>query len=92
MESLTDQIESKPEEYIPKIDDMGGVIRAIEAGYVQQEIADSAYTYQKDVESGDQVVVGVNKYQIQEEGPTDLLLSMRLVQGRLNRRRRIGLG
>ena len=58
---------------IQKIDDMGGVIRAIEAGYIQREIGDSAYTYQKEVESGDQVVVGVNKFQIQEKAPTDLL-------------------
>ncbi|MDF1555953.1 MAG: methylmalonyl-CoA mutase family protein, partial [Deferrisomatales bacterium] len=73
VEALTDQIESKAKEYIAKIDDMGGVIRAIEAGYIQREIGDSAYTYQKEVESGDQVVVGVNKFQIHEDAPKDLL-------------------
>ena len=52
---------------------MGGVVRAIEAGYIQREIGDSAYTYQKDVESGEQVVVGVNQFQIEEETTKDLL-------------------
>ena len=73
VEALTDQIEAKAKEYIAKIDDMGGVIRAIEAGYIQREIGDSAYLYQKDVESGAQVVVGVNKFQIHEDAHKDLL-------------------
>ncbi len=73
VESLTDQIEARALEYIAKIDDMGGVIRAIEAGYIQREIGDSAYAYQKEVETGAQVVVGVNKFQIHEEAPKNLL-------------------
>jgi methylmalonyl-CoA mutase N-terminal domain/subunit len=73
VEALTDEIEAKATEYITKIDDMGGVVRAIEAGFIQQEIADSAYAYQRDIESGRQVVVGVNKFQIAEEPPKDLL-------------------
>lgn len=68
VESLTDQIEEKVWEYIHKIDDMGGAVKAIEQGYIQKEIADSSYAYQKAVESGDQVVVGVNKFTVKEEG------------------------
>ena len=73
VEALTDAIERGAEEYIGKIDDLGGVIKAIEAGYVQKEIGDSAYAYQKQVESGEQVVVGVNRFQTQEQLPKDLL-------------------
>lgn len=68
VESLTDQIEEKVWEYIHKIDDMGGAVKAIEQGYIQKEIADSSYAYQKTVESGEQVVVGVNKFTVKEEG------------------------
>jgi len=73
VEALTDAIEAKAEEYIGKIDAMGGVIKAIEAGYMQQEIADAAFAYQRSVESSDQVVVGVNRFQIQEELPKNIL-------------------
>lgn len=68
VESLTDQIEEKVWEYIHKIDDIGGAVKAIEQGYIQKEIADSSYAYQKAVESGEQVVVGVNKFTVKEEG------------------------
>lgn len=68
VESLTDQIEEKVWEYIHKIDDMGGAVKAIEQGYIQKEIADSSYAYQKAVESGEQVVVGVNKFTVKEGG------------------------
>lgn len=68
VESLTDQIEEKVWEHIHKIDDMGGAVKAIEQGYIQKEIADSSYAYQKAVESGEQVVVGVNKFTVKEEG------------------------
>ncbi len=73
VEALTDEIEKKSMEYIAKIDDMGGVVRAIEAGYIQKEIADSAYRYQKSVESAEQVVVGVNKFTVKEEPPKNIL-------------------
>ncbi|MDW7709290.1 MAG: methylmalonyl-CoA mutase family protein [Deferrisomatales bacterium] len=73
VEALTDQIESRAEEYIAKIDAMGGVVKAIEAGYLQGEIADAAYAYQRSVESGEQVVVGVNQFQIKEEMPKNML-------------------
>ncbi|MBE0616609.1 MAG: methylmalonyl-CoA mutase, partial [Proteobacteria bacterium] len=73
VEALTDQIEAKAQEYIDKIDAMGGVVKAIEAGYLQGEIADAAFAYQRSVESSDQVVVGVNMFQIKEEMPKNVL-------------------
>ncbi len=73
IEELTDSIYAKAEDYIRRIDDLGGMVEAIEKGFVQQEIQDSAYRYQKEVESGEQVVVGVNKFQIDEEPPSNLL-------------------
>jgi methylmalonyl-CoA mutase cobalamin-binding domain/chain len=60
-------------EYIRKIDGMGGAARAIEKGYMQKEIMDAAYSYQMAVEKGDQVVVGVNKFKIDEGSPKGLL-------------------
>ena len=73
VEALTNDIEEKALAYIGKIDDLGGVVRAIEAGYIQKEIADSAYSYQKAIETTEEVVVGVNKFTIEEEPPKNLL-------------------
>jgi methylmalonyl-CoA mutase, N-terminal domain len=73
VEALTDQIEAKAQEYIDKIDAMGGVVKAIEAGYLQGEIADAAFAYQRSVESAEQVVVGVNRFQVREEMPKNVL-------------------
>lgn len=73
VETLTDEIENKVWEYINKIEDLGGAVKAIEGGYMQKEIQESAYRYQKAVESGEQVVVGVNKFQMKEEKPKDLM-------------------
>lgn len=73
VESLTDETEKKAMEYINKIDELGGAAKAIEKGYIQKEIEDSSYDYQKEVESGEQVVVGMNKFQIEEEPPKGLL-------------------
>jgi len=69
IESLTNQIEAEARDYIGKIDAMGGVLRAIETGYIQQEIQKAAYEYQKAVDSGEQVVVGVNRFETEEERP-----------------------
>lgn len=66
VETLTDEMESAAFEYIKGIDEMGGAVRAIEKGYMQDEIAKAAYDFQRAVESGEQIVVGVNKYT--EEG------------------------
>jgi len=67
VEYLTNEIERQARAYIEKIDAMGGVLVAIERGYIQQEIADAAYRYQQAVERGERIVVGVNAYQIEEE-------------------------
>ncbi len=73
LEQLTDDIEKEAWDYINRIEKMGGMVQAIEAGYVQKEIQDSAYRYQKAVESGDRVVVGVNKFTVEEKEPAGLL-------------------
>jgi methylmalonyl-CoA mutase N-terminal domain/subunit len=67
IEELTTQLERRAVEYIDKIDSLGGMLRAIETGYVQQEIQDAAYEYQRAVETQDAIVVGVNKFQAAEE-------------------------
>ncbi len=73
VETLTDQIEALAQAYISKIDELGGASRAVEEGYIQREIQDSAYKIQRAIESGDEVVVGVNRYQTAEDSYTDLL-------------------
>jgi methylmalonyl-CoA mutase N-terminal domain/subunit len=73
IEALTKEIYERVEEYIRKIDEMGGAVAAIEQGYVQREIQDSAYKYQREIEKGERVVVGLNRFQIEEEKPTNLL-------------------
>lgn len=66
IEELTNQLEKKAVEYIEKIDAMGGMLKAIEAGYVQREIQEAAYEYQKAVERQSEIVVGVNRFQTAE--------------------------
>jgi methylmalonyl-CoA mutase N-terminal domain/subunit len=73
VEALTSRIYREAMEYIEKIEEMGGMVKAIEKGYVQKEIQDAAYRYQKDVEKGERIVVGVNKFTVKEEAPKDLL-------------------
>ncbi len=73
IEQLTDEIEKGAEAYIAKIDEVGGAVEAVEQGYVQREIQEAAYDYQKAIESGERVVVGVNKFATSEEPPGDIL-------------------
>jgi len=73
IEKLTNEIEAGTQDYISKIDAMGGMLRAIEAGYVQREIQKAAYDYQKAVDAGEQIVVGVNRFQAEEERPIPTL-------------------
>ena len=73
VESLTNDICQRVEAYIRKIDEMGGAPAAIEKGFIQREIQDSAYRYQQEIEKQDRIVVGMNRFQIQEEKPTNLL-------------------
>ena len=67
VEYLTDEIEQRAMEYIQKIDEMGGALKAIEQGYIQGEIQDAAYRTQQEIEKGEQVVVGVNAFQSDEK-------------------------
>ena len=73
VEKMTDEIEEKVWEYLKKIEDKGGAVKAINDGYQQREIHSSAYQYQKAVETGEKVVIGVNKFQVEEEPPSGLL-------------------
>jgi methylmalonyl-CoA mutase, N-terminal domain len=69
IEALTDKMEAEAMEYIRKIDEMGGMLKAIDTGYPQREIAEAAFAYQRQLEKNEKVVVGVNKYSIPEEIP-----------------------
>ncbi len=73
VEALTDQVEKEVMEYIKKIDDMGGAVAAIEHGFMQREIQQSAYTYQRQIETGEKIVIGVNKFLTKTDMPKDLL-------------------
>lgn len=73
IEKLTDEIESRAQEYLDKIEALGGMLRAIEKGYVQREIQDAAYKYQLAVENDETVVVGVNRFEVADEVPIKTL-------------------
>jgi methylmalonyl-CoA mutase N-terminal domain/subunit len=73
VEWLTDEMEAQALEYIRRIDDMGGMIRAVEEGYPQKEIAESAYRYQREVEAKDRIVVGVNDFLSDDGGNIPIL-------------------
>jgi methylmalonyl-CoA mutase N-terminal domain/subunit len=73
IEQLTDEIERQAQDYIQKIDDMGGALAAIEHGYMQGEIQEAAYQYQQAVEREEQIVVGVNQFQMEEQLELDQL-------------------
>ena len=76
IESLTNEIEEQAIDYISKIDEMGGMMAAIEKGYVQKQIQDAAYDYQLSIENNDRVVVGVNKFKVEEEAGSLQLLKV----------------
>ncbi len=73
IETLTREMEEAAWAYIQKIDNLGGMVRAIEKGFPQQEIADASYRYQQGVEAGEKVVVGVNRFVAEADGPIPLL-------------------
>lgn len=73
VEAMTDQIEAEVDEYIKKIDSIGGTLTAIEQGYIQKEIQNSSYRFQKEIESGERAYVGINKYTMEEPPPEGLL-------------------
>jgi methylmalonyl-CoA mutase N-terminal domain/subunit len=69
IESLTNEIEKRAAEYLGKIEVLGGMLKAIERGFVQQEIQNAAYEYQRQVDSQEAIVVGVNRFEVEEEKP-----------------------
>jgi len=80
VESLTDRIEQEALQYIRTIETMGGVAEAIESGYIQREIQKAAYRHTREVEEGRRIIVGVNRFQSEEEAPEGLLEINRKVQ------------
>lgn len=73
LETLTDELEKRALEYIARIDDMGGAVAAIERGYPQREIQNSAFIYQREIEQKQRIIVGVNDYKSASEPPVDIL-------------------
>lgn len=70
---MTDQIEKEVWAYIDRIDEMGGAVQAVEDGYMQREIHQAAYEAQKRIESKEDIIVGLNEFQLEEELQADLL-------------------
>ncbi len=73
VEALTDRVEEEAWRYIERIDALGGIVRAVEEGYPQREIAQSAYDFQRKVDSGERTIVGVNKYVSDDGDPIPTL-------------------
>ncbi len=73
VESITNTLEQSAEQYLKKIDEIGGAVVAIEQGFIQQEIQNSAYTWQQEIEKGERIVIGVNKFTMKEPSPKGLL-------------------
>ena len=73
VEWLTDEMEQRTFEYLAKIEDLGGILPAIKKGYIQREIADTSYKYQRQMEEGKRVIVGVNAYEMKEASPLETL-------------------
>jgi len=90
IECLTNQIEDKAMRYINEIDKMGGALKAIERGYIQKEIATSAYNHKRAVDSCEQVVVGVNKFTVKEEqAPKVLEIGIEAEKSQIERLKRL---
>ncbi len=90
VEALTNEIEAKAQEYIDRVEDMGGAVAAIESGYMQTEIQEAAVQQQQDIESGARVVVGVNKFR-SDEAPEPIIfrVNSELSRGQMERLRRV---
>jgi methylmalonyl-CoA mutase, N-terminal domain len=73
LEALTDEMEARCYEYFHKIDELGGMVEAVKRNYPQREIADAAFTHQREIDAGERVVVGVNRYQAEDEHPIPTL-------------------
>jgi methylmalonyl-CoA mutase, N-terminal domain len=86
IEQLTFELEARAKDYLKKIDALGGMLRAIELGYVQREIQEAAYAYQRAVEQGEQTVVGVNRFRIEEDStPPTLRIDPAIEQNQIER-------
>jgi methylmalonyl-CoA mutase N-terminal domain/subunit len=73
IEALTNELEAEARELIERVDELGGAVAAVEQGFVQREIEDAAFRYSEQVESGERVIVGVNRYEEEEPEPIELL-------------------
>jgi methylmalonyl-CoA mutase N-terminal domain/subunit len=90
IEALTDKMEAEAMAYIRKIDEMGGMLKAIDTGYPQREIAEAAFAYQRQLEKNEKIVVGVNKYSIPEEIPiTTLKIAKELEERQIQHVRKV---
>jgi methylmalonyl-CoA mutase N-terminal domain/subunit len=76
LEALTDEIERRAREYIDRIDERGGALRAVEEGYIQAEISEAAFEYQRQVERGERIIVGTNRFQSTEPEPSADILTV----------------
>ena len=86
VEYLTDEMEKRALEYLRRIDEMGGIIRAVEEGYPQKEIGESAYRFQREVEEGERLIVGVNAFQSERQEPVQILkIDERVAEGQVAR-------
>ena len=94
VEALTDRVEEEAWRYIEKIDKLGGIVRAVEEGYPQREIAQSAYDFQRKVDTGDRPIVGVNKYVEADDGETipTLKIDHMAEQGQIDRVKAVRAG
>jgi len=97
IEALTARIESEAKELIAKVDAMGGAVAAIENGYIRSQIQDSAFDYQRQVESGERIIVGVNRFQMGTGEPGQAAiptfrLDSRIEQGQIDRLREVRAG
>lgn len=90
IEAMTDKIEAEAWDYIKKIDDIGGAVVAIEKGYIQKEIQESAYKWQMEVENKQRIIVGVNQFQVQEK-PVEGLLRVDASVGEFQRQKLVNL-
>ncbi len=90
VETLTNELEKKAQEYIDRVEDMGGAVAAIEAGYIQAEIQEAAVRQQQEIESGKRVVVGVNRFRTEEEPePTIFRVNTEVARAQIERLRRV---
>ncbi|HZW88027.1 MAG TPA: methylmalonyl-CoA mutase family protein, partial [Myxococcaceae bacterium] len=90
VEYLTDEMEKRALDYIRRIDEMGGIIRAVEEGFPQKEIGESAYRTQREIEDGERLIVGVNAFQSDRHEPIEILkIDEQVAEGQVARLERV---